>query len=69
MSRYAKRAAQDSEKATIRDAPLVHKVAQTAGIVHKWNEKEQSSNAVVNIALLGVDPAAVQVSEGKDSGG
>lgn len=69
LSRYAKRAAQDSEKATIRDAPLVHKVAQTAGIVHKWNEKEQSSNAVVNIALLGVDPAAVQVSEGKDSGG
>ncbi len=36
-------------------------VAKTASIAFKWNDKEQSGNTVVNIALLGVDPASVSV--------
>ena len=58
LSRYAKRAAQDSENATLRDAPLVHKAAQVAGIVHKWgdNDKGQQSFTlnVLNMGSFGV---------------
>jgi hypothetical protein len=59
LSRYARRAAKDSEEAKLRDAPYVHKAAQVAGIVHKWDQKEQNTNVMVNVALLGCDPADV----------
>lgn len=59
LSRYAKRAAKDSEGATIRDAPLVHKVGQLAGIVHKWGTEDGKSNQftlnVLNINSLTMD--------------
>ncbi len=61
LSRYARRAAEHSESATLRDSPYVKQVAQTAAIVHRWDAKEQQGNTVVNIALLGVDPASVSV--------
>ncbi len=61
LSRYAQRASQDSETASLRDAPYVHKAAQVAGIAFKWDAKEQQSNTVVNVAILGVDPASVSV--------
>lgn len=55
LSRYAKRAAQDSEQLSTREAPLVHKVAQVAQIVHpeEFNPKGQDQAQVaVNIAIL-----------------
>ena len=54
LSRYAKRAAQDSENATLRDAPLVHKAAQVAGIVHKWNDTgAQGQSFTLNVLNMG----------------
>lgn len=55
LSRYAKRAAQDSEQLSTREAPLVHKVAQVAQIVHpeQFNPKGQDPATVaVSIAIL-----------------
>ena len=58
LSRYARRAAQDSENATLRDAPLVHKAAQVAGIVHKWGDNDKGSQSftlnVLNMGAFGV---------------
>ncbi len=74
LARYSKRAAQDAEKASLREAPYVHKAAQVAGIAFKWDAKEQGNNTVVNVAILGIQPADVQVqtldveSECQDSG-
>ena len=54
LSRYAKRAAQDSENATLRDAPLVHKAAQVAGIVHKWGDTGvQGQSFTLNVLNMG----------------
>lgn len=64
LSRYAKQAAQRSEKAKLKDSPYVKQVAQTAAIVHRWDAKAEQNNTVVNIALLGVDPGTVQVDTG-----
>jgi hypothetical protein len=62
LSRYAKKAAQDSEKATLRDSPYVKQAAQTAAIVHRWDQKDQATgNVVVNVAILGISPDEVQV--------
>ncbi len=61
LARYSKRAAQDAESASLRESPYVHKAAQVAGIAFKWDAKEQSNNTVVNVAILGVDPATVSV--------
>ncbi len=61
LARYSKRAAKSAEEASLRDAPYVHKAAQVAGIAFKWDAKEQQSNTVVNVAILGVDPATVSV--------
>jgi len=61
LSRYAKKAAQDSEKATLRDSPYVKQAAQTAAIVHRWDSKEQNQgNVVVNVAILGINPDEVR---------
>ncbi len=61
LARYSKRAAKDAESASLRESPYVHKAAQVAGIAFKWDAKEQSNNTVVNVAILGVDPATVSV--------
>jgi hypothetical protein len=44
LSRYARRAAQDAEKASLRDAPYVKAAAQVAGITHKWNDNSTQAN-------------------------
>lgn len=49
LARYARRAAKDSESATIRDSPLVHKVAQVAGLVHKWDSEKSSVTFSLNV--------------------
>jgi hypothetical protein len=37
-------------------------VAQTAAIVHRWDQKDQvTGNVVVNVAILGIDPSEVHV--------
>ena len=37
-----------------------HNVAKTAAIVHRWEAKaDQSQNVIVNVALLGIQPADV----------
>src|SRR5678816_149931 len=38
LSRYAMRAAKDSEQASLKDAPYVKAASQVAGIVHKWGD-------------------------------
>ena len=64
LSRYAKRAAQDSENATLRDAPLVHKAAQVAGIVHKWNDAgSQGQSFTLNVLNMGAFGVTVGDSE------
>jgi len=64
LSRYAKRAAQDSENATLRDAPLVHKAAQVAGIVHKWNDaNNQGQSFTLNVLNMGSFGVTVGDSE------
>jgi hypothetical protein len=45
LASYASRAAKDAEGATLRDAPLVHKAAQVAGIVHKWDSEKTTRNS------------------------
>ena len=44
LSRYARRAAQDAESASLRDSPYVKQAAQVAGIVHKWNDTQGTAN-------------------------
>ncbi len=58
LSRYARRAAQDSEGASLKDAPYVHKTAQVAGLVHQWDSArpgQQFTLNVLNINSLSVD--------------
>jgi len=59
LARYARRAAKDSEQATIRDAPLIKAVAQVAGITHKWGDDTAKGNHftlnTLNINSLVVD--------------
>jgi len=49
LAKYSAKAAKDSESATLRDSPLVHKVAQVASLV--WPE-EQKPNSILNLGLL-----------------
>jgi hypothetical protein len=49
LARYSAKAAKDSESATLRDAPLVHKVAQVASLT--WPE-EQKANQILNLGIL-----------------
>ena len=60
LSRYARRAAQDAEKASLRDAPYVKAAAQVAGITHKWGEQSSTSNHftlnTLNINCLESEP-------------
>jgi hypothetical protein len=51
LARYARKASKDAEECTVRDAPLVHKVAQTAGIIHSWDANKEQTN-ILNVALL-----------------
>lgn len=53
LSRYARRAAKDSEQLSTREAPLVHKVAQVAGIVHGWNEEKAEGKFTLNVLNMG----------------
>ncbi len=75
LARSAANMAEKAETATLRASGQVHNVAKTAAIVHRWDSKsENSQNVVVNVALLGVQPAEVSAtvidvdSEGQDSG-
>jgi len=61
LARSAARMAKKSETAKLRDSQHVKNVAQTAAIVHKWDQKQIQSNVMVNVALLGINPSEVQV--------
>jgi hypothetical protein len=62
LARSVKRLAKDSEQATLRHSGEVKNVAQTAAIVHRWDQKDQATgNVVVNVAILGISPDEVQV--------
>jgi len=53
LSRYARRAAKDSESATLKDAPYVKAAAQVAGITHKWGDQEgKASHFTLNVLNL-----------------
>ena len=52
LARSARRMAKDAEQATLRESSYVHKVAQTAGIVHQWDAREKNPNAILNVAIL-----------------
>jgi len=60
LARSAARMAKKSETAKLRDSQHVKNVAQTAAIVHKWDQKTQQSNVIVNVALLGINPDEVR---------
>ena len=49
FSRYARKVAQDSEKATLRDSPYVKQAAQVAGIVHGWAENKAGVQFSLNV--------------------
>jgi len=62
LARSARRMAKDAEQATLRNSGEVKNVAQTAAIVHRWDQRQTQANVMVNIALLGVDPGEVQAT-------
>jgi hypothetical protein len=73
LAKYSAKAAKDSESATLRDSPLVHKVAQVASLV--WPEEQKQSNILQLGVLIGTPGAAEPIdlprlpdSEGQDSG-
>ncbi len=76
LAKSAANMANQAQSAELKASSDVKNVAQTAAIVHRWDAKEQQTgNVVVNIALLGVDPATVRSdmvlgveSEGDGSG-
>lgn len=49
LARYARRAAKDAESADLRAAPLVHKAAQVAGLVHKWDSEKSNQTFTLNV--------------------
>lgn len=59
LARYARKAAQDNEKAGIEQASAMHKVGQLAGLVYKWGEQGKTGNQftlnVLNINSLAID--------------
>lgn len=63
LARSAAHMAKKAERSTLRNSGNVKNVAQTAAIVHKWDQKSVQANVMVNIALLGVDPTEVRVTE------
>jgi uncharacterized protein YjcR len=70
LARYARRAASDAENATLRDAPLVHKAAQVAGIVHKWDSEKSNTQFTLNVLninsldnRLGEDSTVIDAQE------
>ena len=53
LSRYARRAAKDSEGASLKDAPYVKSAAQVAAITHKWGDQEgKASHFTLNVLNL-----------------
>jgi hypothetical protein len=62
LSRYAKRAAKDSETATLRDGKQVKAVAEVAGIVHKWGNQEKTGNQF-SLNVLNINAFDVKVGE------
>lgn len=49
LARYARTAAKDAEKMSTREAPLVHKVAQIAGLTHSWGNEKSSVTFSLNV--------------------
>jgi hypothetical protein len=62
LARSTRRLAKDSETVSLRDSKHVKNVAQTAAIVHNWDQKAAQTNVMVNVALLGIDPKEVRGS-------
>ena len=58
LSRYARRAAKDSEQATLLEAKQVKAAAEVAGIVHRWGNQDKGGNQftlnVLNVGSFGV---------------
>ena len=53
LSRYARRAAKDSEGASLKDAPYVKSAAQVAAITHKWGDDTgKASHFTLNVLNL-----------------
>ncbi len=52
LSRYARRAAQDAEKASLRESPYVKQVADIAKTTHKWDQQDKPSHFTLNMLNL-----------------
>jgi len=63
LSRYARRAAQSAESATLRDAPYVKAAAQVAGITHKWNDTQGTAN---HFTLNTLNINCLEIQEGTE---
>jgi hypothetical protein len=54
LSQYARKVSERaSRRSHLDDAPLVHKVAQTAGIVHRWSEGMAANQFTLNVLNVG----------------
>ncbi len=51
LAKYSAKASKDAERATLRDSGHVKEVAQTAAIVHRWNQ-DKGSTQILNIGIL-----------------
>lgn len=52
FAKYSHKVAKDSEKATLRDSPYVHKAIQGAAIVHGWNQPNETKQNILNLGIL-----------------
>ncbi len=64
LAKYASdKATELSERGKLTDSTHFKNVAGGASIVHRWDAKtENSQNVIVNVALLGVQPAEVSAT-------
>jgi hypothetical protein len=63
LSKATMNMAQQAEEAPLEQAPHLHKVAQTAGIVHYWEGRKDPG--ILNVAVLAGGKAAFQVAAPK----
>ena len=61
LSKATMNMAQQAETAPLEQAPNLHKVAQTAGIVHQW--KDRKDPGILNVAVLAGGKAAFQITQ------
>ncbi len=62
LASYATRQAEHlATKGKLKDHHAFRNVTSGAGVLHRWDSKDQGhANVIVNVALLGIDPSTVR---------